>query len=62
MAASEVLGLKPKNLSYYYLDDGKILSFLGTDKELEEQKEKVLEQIDLETNLNLERFELNPNH
>lgn len=46
MAASEVLGLKPKNLSYYYLEDGKILSFLGTDKELEEQKEKVLEQIE----------------
>ena len=46
MAAQEILNLKPELLSYYYLDDGKILSFLGTEKELEQQKEKVLEQIE----------------
>jgi len=46
MAATEVLGLKPKMLSYYYLDDGKVLSFLGSDKELEDQKAKILDQIE----------------
>jgi len=46
MAANEVLNLKPTNLSYYYLNDGKVVSFLGTEKDLQEQKEKMLSQID----------------
>jgi DNA helicase-2/ATP-dependent DNA helicase PcrA len=46
MAANEILGLKPKMLSYYYLDDGKILSFLGSKMDLENQKQKILEQIE----------------
>jgi DNA helicase-2/ATP-dependent DNA helicase PcrA len=45
IAAQEVLQLEPKQLSYYYLDDGKVVSFLGTEKETEEKKEKILEQI-----------------
>ena len=46
MACQNVLHLKPKQLSYYYLDDGKIASFLGSEKELEEQKIKITGQIE----------------
>jgi DNA helicase-2/ATP-dependent DNA helicase PcrA len=46
MAANEVLRLKPKQLSYYYLEDQKVLSFLGSDTELENQKKKIIEEIE----------------
>jgi DNA helicase-2/ATP-dependent DNA helicase PcrA len=46
IAAQEVLHLKPKQLSYYYLEDGKVASFLGSDKDIEKQKEKMLEEIE----------------
>jgi DNA helicase-2/ATP-dependent DNA helicase PcrA len=46
IAAQEVLHLKPKQLAYYYLDDGKMASFLGTDADIAEQKSKILEEID----------------
>ena len=46
IAAQEVLHLIPKQLSYYYLDDGKVASFLGSEKELTEQKEKIIEEIE----------------
>lgn len=46
IAAQEILHLKPKQLAYYYLDDGKIASFLGSEKELQEQKEKILGEIE----------------
>jgi DNA helicase-2/ATP-dependent DNA helicase PcrA len=45
IAAQEVLHLKPKQLAYYYLDDGKFVSFLGSEKELSAQKEKIIEEI-----------------
>lgn len=45
IAAQEVLQLKPKQLSYYYLDEGKVISFLGSEQEISEQKEKMLSQI-----------------
>ncbi|MCX6721519.1 MAG: UvrD-helicase domain-containing protein, partial [Candidatus Staskawiczbacteria bacterium] len=46
IAAQEVLHLKPKQLAYYYLDDGKIASFLGSEKELEDQKQKIIKEIE----------------
>ncbi|MFH1968069.1 MAG: UvrD-helicase domain-containing protein [bacterium] len=45
IAAEEVLHLKPKGLAYYYLEDGKITSFLGSAKDIENQKIKILEEI-----------------
>ncbi len=46
IAAEEVLHAKPKELTYYYLEDGKKASFLGSEKELKEQKEKIIEEIE----------------
>lgn len=46
IAAQEVLHLKIKELAYYYLEDGKIASFLGSDKEIADQKSKILEEIE----------------
>lgn len=46
IAAQEVLHLKPKQLSYYYLDDGKYASFLGSEKDLQAQKDKILDEIE----------------
>jgi len=46
IAAQEILHLKPKQLAYHYLDDGKIASFLGSEKELQDQKEKMIEEIE----------------
>ncbi|MCX6723982.1 MAG: UvrD-helicase domain-containing protein [Candidatus Staskawiczbacteria bacterium] len=46
IATQEVLGLKPKQLAYYYLEDGKLASFLGSEKELQDQKEKIIEEIE----------------
>jgi DNA helicase-2/ATP-dependent DNA helicase PcrA len=46
IAAQEVLHLEPKQLSYYYLDDGKFASFLGSEKDLAKQKEKILAEIE----------------
>ncbi|MFH1657528.1 MAG: UvrD-helicase domain-containing protein [bacterium] len=45
IAAEEILGLKPEKLTYYYLDEGKKLSFLGSEKDKAEQKEKIISQI-----------------
>lgn len=45
IAASEVLKLKPKALTYYYLNENKPVSFLGTDKEVNELKERIVEFI-----------------
>ena len=46
IAAQEVLHLKPKQLAYYYLDDGKFASFLGSENDLAKQKEKIIEEIE----------------
>ena len=45
IAAKEVFGLEPKNLAYHYLEDGKIVSFLGSGKDIENQKTKILDKI-----------------
>ncbi|PIS39625.1 MAG: CRISPR-associated protein Cas4 [Candidatus Nealsonbacteria bacterium CG08_land_8_20_14_0_20_38_20] len=46
LAAEEVFKIKPKELIYYYLNDGKKASFLGTEKELKKQKEKIIREIE----------------
>ncbi len=46
IAAEEALGYKPEKLTYYYIEDNKELSFIGNDKELEETKEKIIENIE----------------
>jgi DNA helicase-2/ATP-dependent DNA helicase PcrA len=46
IAAQEVLHLKPKQLAYYYLDDGKVAAFLGSENDLENQKAKIIEEIE----------------
>jgi DNA helicase-2/ATP-dependent DNA helicase PcrA len=46
MAAQEVLGLKPKKLTYYYLDEGKTISFLGSKEDIEKEKEKIIQEIE----------------
>ncbi|MDP3093526.1 MAG: UvrD-helicase domain-containing protein [bacterium] len=45
MAAEEVLGLKPKKLTYYYLDEGKSVSFLGGKEDIKKEKEKIVKEI-----------------
>ncbi|MCK4473814.1 UvrD-helicase domain-containing protein [Candidatus Parcubacteria bacterium] len=45
IAIQEVFGLKPKKLTYYYLDGGKKLSFLGSEKDRVKIKEKIISQI-----------------
>jgi len=46
IAAQEVLHIRPQKLAYFYLNDGKMMSFLGTENELETQKEKIIKEID----------------
>lgn len=41
IAAKEVLKLNPKQLTYYYLEDGRAVSFLGSDQEILKQKNKI---------------------
>lgn len=45
LAAHEVLGERPLLLSYYYLDENKKISFLGTDEELAKIKEKIINTV-----------------
>lgn len=42
IAAKEVFGLDPKKLTYLYLEAGKEVSFLGSGKDVEKQKEKIV--------------------
>ena len=46
IAAQEVLGIQPCQLSYLYLDGGTRASFLGTDKDVAAQKESIVEEIE----------------
>ncbi len=41
MAAEQALGLKPVKLSYYYLEQGKKTSFLGSEQDKENQKQEI---------------------
>jgi DNA helicase-2/ATP-dependent DNA helicase PcrA len=46
IAAKEIFKLKPENLTYFYLNDGKKISFLGSEKELDALKEKIIGEIE----------------
>jgi DNA helicase-2/ATP-dependent DNA helicase PcrA len=46
IASESVFNLKPSMLSYYYLEKGERISFLGDEKEKEKQKEQILSQIE----------------
>ena len=46
IASEEVFGLKPKELVYYYLEDGKKASFLGAEKEKDKLKERIIQKIE----------------
>lgn len=42
IAAEEILGLKPKRLTFHYLEDHSRVHFLGTPKQLDSVKEEIL--------------------
>lgn len=42
IAAEEALGFKPTKLSYYYLEEGKKVSFLGSEQEKEKEKQNIV--------------------
>ena len=42
IATEEALGLKPAKLSYYYLEEGKKTSFLGSEQDKKKQKQEVV--------------------
>jgi DNA helicase-2/ATP-dependent DNA helicase PcrA len=46
IAAEEIFKIKPKELIYHYLSDNKKASFLGTKKEKEQLKEKIIQEIE----------------
>jgi DNA helicase-2/ATP-dependent DNA helicase PcrA len=46
IAAEEVFKIKPKELVYYYLEEGKKTTFLGTEKDIQKQKEEIIEEIE----------------
>ncbi len=46
IVAEESLGLKPAELGYYYLGEGEIVSFLGDEKEKDDLKIKITEQVE----------------
>ncbi|MDP2821012.1 MAG: UvrD-helicase domain-containing protein [bacterium] len=46
IAAEEVFKIEPKKLTYYYLDQGQKISFLGSEKEKQELKEKINSRIE----------------
>jgi len=46
IAAEEIFKIKPKELIYYYLNDGRKASFIGSEKEKNELKEKIIQEIE----------------
>ncbi|MFH1456728.1 MAG: PD-(D/E)XK nuclease family protein [Patescibacteria group bacterium] len=46
LAATETFGWRVKKLVFYYLDNNETLSFLGSEKELEKQREKIFKLIE----------------
>ncbi|MBI5793635.1 ATP-dependent helicase, partial [Candidatus Uhrbacteria bacterium] len=45
LAAVQVLGLKPKRLTYHYLSDNSTVSFLGTQKQLDDLEESLVTRV-----------------
>jgi len=58
IAARDVLGLKPKKLTYYYLDDNKELSFIGEEKDLVKLEDNIAKAI---AKIKGSNFEATPN-
>jgi len=46
LAAEEAMSLKPERLTYYYIEEGKSVSFLGDEKDKEKIKEKIISAIE----------------
>jgi DNA helicase-2/ATP-dependent DNA helicase PcrA len=46
LAAEECLGLKPQKLTYYYLNSGQTISFLGKEEDKIKLKEQILAEIE----------------
>ncbi|MFA5359072.1 MAG: ATP-dependent DNA helicase [Patescibacteria group bacterium] len=46
LAAEESFGLKPTKLTYYYIEDGKPVSFVGSVKDKNDIKERIIEIVD----------------
>ncbi|MFH1643403.1 MAG: UvrD-helicase domain-containing protein [Patescibacteria group bacterium] len=46
IATEEIFGLKPFKLTYYYLEQGQKVSFLGNAKDKEKEKENILKKIE----------------
>lgn len=46
IAVEEVYGLKPVEMAYYYVEEDKELTFIGTEEEKEAQKQNITEQIE----------------
>ena len=46
IAAKEVFGINPKELIYHYLNENHKISFLGTEKEIEKTREKIIQEIE----------------
>jgi len=47
IAAREVFGLNPKKLTYYYLEQGKPMSFFSSDRDIENEKQKIASLIEM---------------
>ena len=45
IASEEIFKIKPKTLTYYYLDEGKKMSFIGSETDKEDLKEKITQEI-----------------
>ncbi len=45
LAAVQVLGLKPKRLTYHYLGDNSTVSFLGTQKQLDDLEQSLISRV-----------------
>jgi len=57
IATEEALGLKPAKLSYYYLEEGKKTSFLGSEQDKEKQKQEIAEMAE---RIKKSSFDANP--
>lgn len=47
MAAIDVLGLKPKKLTYHYMEDNSEVSFIGTDDQLSELRQNIIDRVQM---------------
>ena len=57
MAAIDVLGLKPKKLTYHYLEDNSSVSFIGSDDQLSKLREEIVDRVQ---RIRISQFEATP--